>query len=65
MKLYAVGLLLLLLTPPLFAARGTGDLGLLVERGSGSIQIVETSGNTSIGRVEGLGDLSHASALVP
>lgn len=63
MKLYAVGLLLLLSTPPLFAARGTGDLGLLVERGSGSIQIVETSGNTSIGRVEGLGDLSHASVV--
>lgn len=44
-------------------ARGTGDLGLVIERASGSIQIIETTGNTSLGRVEGLGDLSHASAV--
>ena len=44
-------------------ARGTGDLGVLVERASSSLRIVETSGNTSIGRVEGLGDLSHASVV--
>ncbi len=44
-------------------ARGTGDLGLLIERANSSIQIVETSNNTSIGRVTGLGDLSHASVV--
>ena len=44
-------------------ARGTGDLGLVIERASGSIQIIETTNNTSLGRVEGLGDLSHASAV--
>lgn len=44
-------------------ARGTGDMGVLIERGNSSIQIIETSGNTSIGRVEGLGDLSHASVV--
>jgi len=63
MKRIAAGLLLAALAPALFAARGTGDLGLVIERASGSIQIIETSGNTSIGRVEGLGDLSHASAV--
>jgi protein NirF len=63
MKVYLAGLLLLLATQPLFAARGTGDLGLLIERANSSIQIIETSGNTSIGRVEGLGDLSHASVV--
>ncbi len=45
------------------AARGTGDLGVLVERASGSLQIVETTRNTSLGRVDGLGDLSHASVV--
>ena len=44
-------------------ARGTGDLGVVIERASGSLQIVETSGNTVLGRVEGLGDLSHASVV--
>ena len=44
-------------------ARGTGDLGLVIERASGSIQIIETTTNSSLGRVEGLGDLSHASAV--
>ena len=44
-------------------ARGTGDLGLLIERANSSIQIVETSNNTSLGRVTGLGDLSHASVV--
>jgi protein NirF len=56
-------LLLAAIAQPLSAARGTGDLGLIVERASGSIELVETSGNTSIGRVEGLGDLSHASVV--
>jgi protein NirF len=45
------------------SARGTGDLGIVIERASGSVQIIETSGNTSLGRIEGLGDLSHASAV--
>ena len=44
-------------------ARGTGDLGIVIERASSSVQIIETSGNSSLGRVEGLGDLSHASAV--
>lgn len=44
-------------------ARGTGDLGIIIERADGSVQIVETSNNTSLGRIEGLGDLSHASAV--
>ncbi|MDH3218241.1 MAG: protein nirF [Gammaproteobacteria bacterium] len=55
-------LLLVVIHAPV-AARGTGDLGLVIERASGSVQIVETSGNTSIGRIEGLGDLSHASVV--
>ena len=44
-------------------ARGTGDLGVLIERASSSVQIVETSTNTSLARVAGLGDLSHASVV--
>lgn len=44
-------------------ARGTGDLGILIERASSSVQIVETSNNTSLTRVAGLGDLSHASVV--
>jgi protein NirF len=45
------------------AARGTGDLGVVIERADGSVQIIETTTNTSLGRVEGLGDLSHASVV--
>ena len=44
-------------------ARGTGDLGVLIERANSSVQIIETTGNTSLGRVPGLGDLSHASIV--
>ena len=44
-------------------ARGTGDLGIVIERASGSVQVIETSTNTSLGRIDGLGDLSHASAV--
>jgi protein NirF len=44
-------------------ARGTGDLGIVIERASGSVQVIETSNNTSLGSIEGLGDLSHASAV--
>ena len=57
------GLLLGLLISSPASARGTGDLGLVIERASSSVQIIETSGNTSIGRIEGLGDLSHASIV--
>ena len=46
------------------AARGTGDLGLVIERARGSVLVVETTGRTVLGRVEGLGDLSHASAVI-
>ena len=53
---------LLAATPPGFA-RGTGDMGIVIERADGSVQIIENTGNTSLGRVEGLGDLSHASAV--
>ena len=44
-------------------ARGTGDMGVLIERANSSVQIIETSGNSSIARVTGLGDLSHASVV--
>ncbi|PCJ85652.1 MAG: protein nirF [Thiotrichaceae bacterium] len=44
-------------------ARGTGDLGIVIERATGSVQVIETSTNSSLGRIEGLGDLSHASAV--
>ena len=57
------GLVFGLLTSSPAAARGTGDLGLVIERASSSVQIIETSNNTSIGRIEGLGDLSHASIV--
>jgi protein NirF len=56
-------LYLLLLIVGVVQARGTGDLGVIIERADSSVQIVETSSNTSIGRVEGLGDLSHASIV--
>ena len=44
-------------------ARGTGDLGIVIERAGGSVQVIETSTNTSLGSIDGLGDLSHASAV--
>mgnify|MGYP003617239300 FL=1 len=47
--------------PPL---RGSGDLGLVVERASGSLLIIDSSHQARLARVEGLGDLSHASAVV-
>jgi len=52
-----------LLWPLHSTARGTGDLGIVIERAEGSVQIIETSNNSSLGRIEGLGDLSHASAV--
>ena len=45
------------------AARGTGDLGIIIERANSSAVIIETSNNTRISEVSGLGDLSHASAV--
>lgn len=53
----------LFLLVPASHARGTGDLGIVIERASGSVQVIETSTNTSLGTIEGLGDLSHASAV--
>ena len=44
-------------------ARGTGDLGLIIERAAGSALIVETTGRSVLTRVEGLGDMSHASVV--
>ena len=63
MKRFMLALLIIPMVTVLQAARGTGDLGLIIERASSSIQIIETSGNSSIGRIDGLGDLSHASAV--
>lgn len=45
------------------AARGTGDLAVVVERAAGAIQIIDTSNLASLARVTGLGDLSHATAV--
>ncbi len=48
-------------------AKGTGDLGLIIERASGSILIINHSLNKDTNpvlcRIEGLGDLSHASVV--
>ena len=54
---------LVLLLPTNVSARGTGDLGIVIERATGSVQVIETTNNSSLGRIEGLGDLSHASAV--
>lgn len=64
MKVYLllVALLLSALSHWVYA-RGSGDLGVVIERASGSILIIETTDNTSLGRVQGLGDLSHASVV--
>ncbi len=56
-------LLMALVLSSTIHARGTGDLGVLIERANSSVQIVETSNNTSLARVSGLGDLSHASIV--
>lgn len=44
--------------------RGTGDLGIVVERASGSLVVFDASRRVPIARIEGLGDLSHASAVM-
>jgi protein NirF len=62
-KRFIFALLIIPVVTVLQAARGTGDLGLIIERANSSIQIIETSGNSSIGHIDGLGDLSHASAV--
>ncbi len=54
---------LVLLLSTNVSARGTGDLGIVIERATGSVQVIETTTNSSLGRIEGLGDLSHASAV--
>jgi protein NirF len=66
-------MLLFSTTNPAFAlcdikiAKGTGDLGIIIERASGSILIINHSlnenNNPILCRVAGLGDLSHASAV--
>jgi protein NirF len=49
---------------PAVMVRGTGDLGLVVERADGAVVVVENTGRTELCRVDGLGDLSHASAVL-
>jgi len=49
---------------PAVMVRGTGDLGLVIERADGAIVVVEHTGRTTLCRVDGLGDLSHASAVI-
>lgn len=44
-------------------ARGTGDLGLIIERATGSVLIFSATEHRVLSRVEGLGDLSHASVV--
>lgn len=44
-------------------ARGTGDLGIIIERASGSVLVFSAGEHRILGRVDGLGDLSHASAV--
>ena len=44
--------------------RGTGDLGIIIERATGSVLVFDSTRRESIARVEGLGDLSHASAVM-
>lgn len=56
-------MLALLMFSNALSARGTGDLGIIIERASGSVKVIETTGNTILGSINGLGDLSHASAV--
>jgi protein NirF len=44
-------------------ARGTGDMGVIIERAAGSLVVIETTSNTILSRVPGLGDTSHASVV--
>ena len=63
LSLLFLTLSLTLLLPQNTVARGTGDLGIVIERADGSVQVIETTTNSSLGRIGGLGDLSHASAV--
>ena len=54
---------ILLMLSNTVSARGTGDLGIIIERATGSVKVVENTGNTTLGTITGLGDLSHASAV--
>ena len=56
-------LALSLLSPWAMAARGTGDMGVIIERASGSVKVIEHSTGSELYRIEGLGDLSHASVV--
>jgi protein NirF len=49
---------------PEVMVRGTGDLGFVIERADGAVVVVENSDRTALCRVDGLGDLSHASAVI-
>jgi len=62
-KLVTIAVALLLAAGCQTTARGTGDLGLVVERAAGQVQIVETTRKTSLATIPGLGDLSHASIV--
>ena len=44
-------------------ARGTGDMGVVIERAAGSLVVIETTSSTILSRVAGLGDTSHASVV--
>jgi protein NirF len=44
-------------------AKGTGDLGVVIERATGTVAIVDTSERSVLAEVAGLGDLSHASVV--
>lgn len=44
-------------------ARGSGDLGIIIERATGSVLVFSAGEHRILSRVEGLGDLSHASAV--
>jgi len=46
-----------------YAERGTGDLGVIIERATGSVQVVEHSQGSELYQIKGLGDLSHASIV--
>jgi protein NirF len=49
---------------PAVMVRGTGDLGLVIERADGAVVVVENTSRTALCRIDGLGDLSHASAVI-
>lgn len=64
--LLALGLAMLLgcaAPTPNPTAKGTGDLGVVIERATGTVAIVDTSERSVLAEVAGLGDLSHASVV--